>query len=672
MSIVVEDNHEPKESQGKKPGSGLSGWVMGYVTAWRQVRDSEYQGTWDRAYQTYRGTWVPNSQSKTRERSKLIPPGFAMAVDLTVAEIVEGIFSRYAFFDLSDEATPEEKQAADVARKNLLHDLYNDGIIDTITEAVLCGALYGNGILKIHTGVETIARPVRTPTLGKDGKIVTRSDGQPMMTVVKKTVEKAVVYPVSIEPGQFVMDPGTDDPEEMLGFAFEYPMPLHLIRQRQKDRQYLPGDVGAYHGPVESAVSNRTNPSLDTSRVDTAEITEWHGYVPRALLGMAIAKAKGDEVAFAAAADPLDDELVDAIVMIANGSTILKAQANPSLMEDRAVVTWQHGTIPGRFTGRSVWEMAKHVHLAQEAEMRARVDNLAWTSNPMLKADLTKLPPKTNFDAWPGKVWATRGNPDEAIKEMRFADINSSTFQHMADLTTMMQQATGTVDSLASARSNIRDETATGSALAASGFLKRAKRVMYNIEGALTRLVRKLLTRKMQYEPDRYPEFHEYVVEGTMGMMAREVEAQQLLQALQFVDKSSPAHLLVLRSWFAGSSSPDRSDVLGAIDKMMQPDPKQQQIQEMTQKLQIENAVLTNDLSRAQIQKLGADAGLSGAKTVLTSIQAKTERSSGLIDNARLLLDKQEVDNQAEQNAISREKNDIQRAQLAQKKSEGY
>src|SRR5678815_1399169 len=166
MSIVVEDNHSPAEAHGKKPSAGgLAGWVMSYVTAWSQVRDSEYQTQWDRAYQTYRGTWTPNSASKTRERSKLIPPGFAMAVDLTVAEIIEGIFSRYAFFDLSDEATPEEKEAAAVSRKNLLHDLYNDGIIDTLTEAVMCGALYGNGILKIHTGVEIIARPVRTPVM---------------------------------------------------------------------------------------------------------------------------------------------------------------------------------------------------------------------------------------------------------------------------------------------------------------------------------------------------------------------------------------------------------------------------------------------------------------------------------------------------------------------------
>lgn len=661
-SIVVDEQTQEKPAQSDK--TGLAGYVMGYVDPWRRVRDSEYQASWDRGYQTFRGIWDPSTKNKDRERSKLIPPGFAMAVELTVAEIIEGVFSRWAFFDVNAETVqdPQQRAAAKVIRDRLLNDLYKDGIIATLTEAVMCGALYGNGILKIHTGVRTVKRPKRVPKVGPDGKVVNGPNGQPIMVVEKETLKVAEVRPVSVEPGQFVPDPGTPDLEEMLGFAFEYPLPLHLIRQRQADGQYLEGTVTAMHSSQgESAIQIRRNPSLDTSMVETAWITEWHGFVPRSLLAMTVAK---DDTAFLLAANPEDDELVDSVVMIANGSTVLKAQPNPSVMEDRAAVSWQHGTIPGRFHGRSVWEMAKHVHLAQEAEMRARVDNLAWTANPMLKADLTKLPPKTNFNAWPGKVWATRGNPDEAIKEMRFADINQSTFQHMGELQQMMQQATGTVDSLASARSNIRDETATGSALAASGFLKRAKRVMYNIETALTAMVTKLLTRKMQFQPDQYPEFHDFVVQGTMGMMAREVEAQQLLQALQFVDKGSPAHLLVLRTYFAGSSSPDRADLLAAVDKMMQPDPQQQQVQQQLQKLQLGEAMLTLQKLQAEIGKLGADAALSGSKKTLTDMQVVTERVQGLIDNARLLLDKQEVDNQAEQNAISREKLDVEREKI--------
>ena len=47
---------------------------------------------------------------------------------------------------------------------------------------------------------------------------------------------------------------------------------------------------------------------------------------------------------------------------------------------------------------------------------------------------------------------------------------------------------------------------------------------MYNIEGYMNKLVRRVLHLKMQFEPDRYPLDYKFQVKGSIGIMAREIE----------------------------------------------------------------------------------------------------------------------------------------------------
>ncbi len=43
--------------------------------------------------------------------------------------------------------------------------------------------------------------------------------------------------------------------------------------------------------------------------------------------------------------------MVEAIVVIANDGQLLKAEANPYMMKDRPVLTYQDDTVPNPFTG---------------------------------------------------------------------------------------------------------------------------------------------------------------------------------------------------------------------------------------------------------------------------------------------------------------------------------
>ncbi len=82
-------------------------------------------------------------------------------------------------------------------------------------------------------------------------------------------------------------------------------------------------------------------------------------------------------------------------------------------------------------------------------------------------------------------------------------------------------------------RAGVRDESAMGSGIAASGTIKRSKRTMFHVEEFLNRLLRRILWRKMQFDPERYPMDFEFQVKGTIGMLAREVPTEQLATLAQ-------------------------------------------------------------------------------------------------------------------------------------------
>ena len=73
---------------------------------------------------------------------------------------------------------------------------------------------------------------------------------------------------------------------------------------------------------------------------DKVRLTKYYGLVPKHLL-----EAEGVEV-------EEDSMYVEAVVVIANGGQLLKAEANPYMMQDRPVVAFPWDVVPSRFWGR--------------------------------------------------------------------------------------------------------------------------------------------------------------------------------------------------------------------------------------------------------------------------------------------------------------------------------
>ena len=650
LGIVRERDVRGEDSKPRQGGARgeVASTIMGDITPWRKLRENEFEDLWDEYYAKWRGFWMPQHKNYKTERSKLISPLLSMSIDLTSAEIIEAVFGREYFVDIPDDVQDGENEDVDQARKLLVQDLRQSGFVEAFGNTVVNGCLYGTGIMKIQVGTKIEKVPVRK----QNGDLI----------VSRKEVP--VVKPVTINPDQFVPDPSTSDIDMMKGCAHEFRMPVHSAQRMQMEGQWYKDVALSAWEPVERSGQNRKDTENSHRRElnkQSLMVTEYYGLISRRQFLRATAEGNGSAISSEVLATIPAGEMVEVIATVVNETHLVRLIETPLITGERLIMSYQHESVSGRFWGRGVAEKATSVQRAMDAEMRARIDALAWSNNPMFAGDLTRMPKGSNLSAWPGKFWGTRGNPNDIIQEFKITGPDANTFQHMQDLERMGQQATGALDSI-SLRSGMRDETATGSALAASGFIKRSKRTMYNIEEFLNKLIRRTLRLKMQYEKDKYPEDYDFRVKGTIGIMSREIEQQFMISLMQTIGGDSPAAMPILMSIFEHSGSPVKEDVLKALRAMQQRQPTPEE--EAAQKAALEAPVLENEKLEAEIMKLMSEAGKNDATEDKTRAEVEQVDADGNRENIKVMNDLQETENQERQLDIQEEKLELDRQKL--------
>ena len=584
----------------QRPAEGLLSWITGKLDPWRTHRDSVHKENWDEYYRIWRGIWDSKDKTRASERSKIISPATMSAVDSAVSEIEEAIFGREQWFevdeDLDESQDPAQREEITRARDRFRELLEKYDVPANLSNAFLIGAITGTGIMKINTRV----------------KSVDYGEGKR---------EEVCVEAFAIEPHQFIPDPSTEIIDDMLGCAHETLMPIHIVKQMQADGVYFQNvDVSAYDGPEMQQI-NQSVVSAKTPMGDACLITEWHGKVPAKYLAKYMPETEADEVLFS------DDEgtLVEAIVTILNKGSILGAKPNPFKNEDRSFVSFQFDSVPGYFWGRGIPEKAYHAQKALDHTLRTRMDAQGLVAHPMMGGDVTRLPKGFNLSVWPGKFWATVGAPGDVLQGINLGQVNPALFENSADLERMLQTATGAMDP----GLNMNTSGATDRGMAASAFIKRSRKAMQNIERRLIRpLINKMFKRYVQFDPQQFPQDYEFRVKGTMGIMARELEQNQLTQLLSLVPNESKPFFMIAKAVFDNSSSPHKADISKAIDEWInpEPDPQAQQMQQQLQQMQFEQAQAALQEQQAKAAKAAAEAQFAQARA------AKTAKETDLLD----------------------------------------
>ena len=319
-------------------------------------------------------------------------------------------------------------------------------------------------------------------------------------------------------------------------------------------------------------------------------------------------------------------DMVEAIVVIANGSILLKAEESPYMMQDRPVLTYQADTVPGRLLGRGTAEKAFNMQSAVDGSMRSHMDALALTVAPMVGLDASRLPRGAKFEVKPGKAFLTNGAPNEIIFPFKFGTNDGAAMQTSKEFERMLLMATSTVDSAGAPSQVSRD--AGGIDMATATMIKKYKRVLVNFqEDFLIPFIYKAAWRFMQFDPQRYPAVDvKFIPTATLGIVAREYEQKQLAFLIQTLGANSPLTPILMQSVVKNSSLSNREEMLVQLQKASQPDPQAQQVQQQA-------VMLEGALKQAQVQKTQAEAAKVTAEAQVVPQVAQAKLVAALSNN---------------------------------------
>ena len=596
----------------------LVSFVLDHCDQWRNHRDVNYLINWEEYERLFRGIWDPADKTRQTERSQLVTPAMAQAVESKQAEISEAIFGRGDWFDIVDDMNDKDPRDVELVRRQMHEDFKQTRIKKSIDNIILLGEMYGTGIGEIVIEEKSVLAPATQPIPGSQVAAIGVQETKQFMIGLN-----------AVNPRNFLIDPNAETVDDSLGVAIEEYMSYYTIVQGIEKGIYRKVDI------VPSYRSTKLEETQEqvVSRSDKVPVIRWYGLVPRSMLN-GLEEAESKEVELFPEDSPADEysDMVEAVVVIADNQYLLKAEESPYMMKDRPVVAYQADSMPGRFWGRGTIEKGYNMQKALDAQMRSHLDSLALTTAPMMAMDATRLPRGAKYEVRPGKNFLVNGNPAEIMMPFKFGTTDSGNMQTAQTFQQMLLAATGTLDS-SSMPSTVAGGEASGAGLsmALSGLMKKNKRALINFqEDFLIPFIERSAWRFMQFDPERYPvQDFKFMPVSTMGMVAREYEQQQLVGLMQTLGPQSPITPVLLQGIIASSSISNRAEIIDTLQKMSQPDPQAQQMQQQSQMLDMQLKDAQVGYYKSQSGKNVADA----QKTVVEAQIMPQEAESKMVGN---------------------------------------
>lgn len=590
----------------------LVAFIIDHCDRWKEHRDNNYQAKWDEYERLYYGVWSDEDKTRDSERSRLVSPAIRQAVENKTSEIIEATTGRGEFFEMEDDAADQQEMDIEMVKRQLHDDLKKDKVDKTWAEVNRNAEVFGLGVAEVQIKSTIELQPAMQPMPDGTGTAIGVIEAERVSVPVK-----------SVHPRNFIWDPNSETIDDCLGVAVEEYTSLFKVVKGIEDGIYRKVNIG----PEFSDADLIPNQLDSLYQEDKVRVLRYYGLVPREYLEQL--ENEGGEVEDLFPEDSDADkysDMVEAVVVIANGQYLLKAEANPYMMKDRPIVTYVPEKVSGRLVGMGTVQKGYNMQKAIDAQLRSHLDSLALTTAPMMAADATRLPRGVSYKVQPGKTLLTNGNPNEILFPFKFGSTDANNILTAKEFETMLLQATGTLDSQAMTRSVASGESSGASmSLAMSSIIKKNKQALMNFQDDfLIPLIKKVAYRYMQFDPERYPsKDFRFTPASTLGMVAREYEQQQFIGLLQTLGPDSPVLPLVLKGIIKGSSLSNKEELAAALDQMNQPNPEAQAMQQAQMQAQIQ-------LVQAQINELNsraaesqADAQEAMAKAQKTMVEAQ-------------------------------------------------
>ena len=600
----------------------IEDWVITKCEDWRDYYESNYEQRFEEYYRLWRGIWDPADSDRKSERSRIISPALQQAVESNVAELEEATFGRGKWFDVSDNMGDTNPKDVQFLRNKLTEDFESCMVRKAVAECLINSAVFGTGIGEIIVEEMKEMSPATQPIMNGD-----------LQAVGVTVVDRVKVKLKPVLPQNFLIDPVATSIEDAMGVAIDEFVSRHHVELLQEQGVYR----DTYVGSASPDTDLEPDQDITIYNDNKVRLTKYYGLVPRELLDSALSNDNEEEDIEGGNETKEESQYVEAVVVIANGGILLKAEANPYMMEDRPVVAFPWDVVPGRFWGRGVCEKGYNSQKALDTELRARIDALSLTIHPMMAIDATRLPRGAKPEVRPGKMILTNGDPREVLQPFNFGQVNQITFAQAGALQQMVQQATGAVDSAGIAGQVNGEATAAGISMSLGAVIKRHKRTLINFQQSfLIPFVKKAAYRYMQFDPENYPVAdYKFNASSTLGIIAREYEVTQLVQLLQTMGQDSPLYSTLIESVIDNMNLSNREELLAAMQQASQPNPQAQQMQQQAQQAQMQFQQSQTAALSAQAQESQARAAKLAAEAAVVPQELEIDKINAITRNLR-------------------------------------
>lgn len=581
-------------------------WVMDNVTEWKDHRDSNYLSDWKEYERLWRGQWAAEDKLRSSERSRITSPALQQAIENHTSEIEEAVFGQGDYlFDIEDDMLDENQDSSDIEHlKAYMKESFKlSKVRKAVGDIVLLGSVYGTGIGEIITKKVKSLRPA------------TQEMPEANATAIGvESYDQVIVTLKPINPQNFIIDPSASTIDEAMGVAIEEFVSSHVVAQNIKDGIYKDDEDLAEDTTSDSDIEPTwLEEAADEGRV---KIVRYYGLVP---LGLLESEGEGEvEEIFKDGVSPLIKtygDLVEAIIVIANGKVLLKAEKSPYMMQDRPIVAYQDDSIPNKFYGRGIAEKGYNMQKAIDAQLRSHMDSLALTTVPMVAMDATRMPRGSKFEVIPGKTVLTNGNPNEIMMPFTFGQTGIGNVEAANNFERMLLQATGTLDNASLGQGQAEGGSMS---IALSGLIRKNKRTLVNFQDQfLIPFIQKAAYRFMQFDPEHFKtKDWKFVPASTLGMLAKEVEQNHVFNLLKTLGPDSPLTPILMLGVVQNSNLPNKAGLVKMIEQSMQPKPEQEQQQQLQMQIAVETA-------KAQIGKLQSEAQVNQSEAALNMVDVQ-------------------------------------------------
>lgn len=614
----MEQNDFDQPSENDKE---LVSFVVDHCDRWRTYRDINFLPDWQEYERIFRGQWASEDKTRESERSRIVTPATQQAVETRHAEIMEAIFGSGEFFDIKDDIQDVDGNPLDVEalKLQMMEDFKRDKLRKHVDQVVLLAEIYGTGIAEMVTSMEKELVPATMPMPGQ---------AQAAIGTVEKM--RVSVKPMPVNPKNFLWDPNGTTVDDCMGVAIEKYVSIHKIVRGIEKGIYRKVNITPTYEDTD------LEPTQEVSQYQDEKVLllTYYGLVPREYLNKVSDEDVVELFPDESAAEDYQD-MVEAIIVIANDGMLLKAEENPYMMKDRPVLTYQADTVPNRLPGRGTIEKAYNMQKSIDAQVRTHLDSLALTASPMMAVDATRLPRGAKLTVQPGKAIYTNGNPNEILYPFKFGQTDGSSITTAEKFQQMLLQATGTLDSNGMVSAVGRDAAGTGMSMAVASIIKKYKRTLVNFqEDFLIPFINKAAWRFMQFDPERYPSVDMvFIPTATLGIIAREYEQAQFISLLQTLGPDTPVLPIILKGIVANSSLSNRMELLQRLDQMGQVDPQAQEKQLIQEQLAMQAAQAQIAVNTTQAEQNRAEATKTLIETKLKPIEVQAKIQQSLTAN---------------------------------------